>query len=274
MTYYSTRGGKSITSDSELYNRLTAIITDFIDRDYFKQKLKIYRTSQDREYVNTKSTGHIGFRVSPIDSWSNDKITKEKLFDTIEFFYKFISKPGEYGYKTDHTNWNYEDYLDYNETDGRKEYISEVNILLGAYGNGYELDDEGTILFIGDEKINFIDTDFPEYNDQNIDTVIHLAIKQWKNKDQSLDDKKQAIVKLANVFEYLKTEKALETVLTKKDTSDLFHIANKFSLRHHNTDQQSDYDKEIWYDWIFQFYLSTCIATLRMIKKNKERTKP
>ena len=31
MTYYSTRGGKSITSDSELYNRLTAIITDFIE---------------------------------------------------------------------------------------------------------------------------------------------------------------------------------------------------------------------------------------------------
>jgi len=269
MTYYSTRSGQSITNDSELFKRLAAIITDFIDRDYFKEKLRINSASQDREYVNTKSTGHIGFRVYPIDSWSNDKIAKEKLFDTIEFFYKFISKPGEYGYIKDHTNWDYEDYLDYNEADGKNEYRNEVNILLGAYREGYELDDKGTILFVGDETTNFIDTDFPEYNDQNIDSVIHLAIKQWRNKDQSLEEKKQAIVKLANVFEYLKKEKTLEKVLDKKDSSDLFQIANNFALRHHNPEQKSNYDPEIWYDWIFQYYLSTCIATLKLIKKNK-----
>jgi hypothetical protein len=269
MTYYSTRTGKSITNENEFHKRLVAILNDFFVRDYFKEKLKLYKLSKENEYVNTKSTGNIGIRVYPFDSWSNDLITKDNLFDTIEFFFKYISKPGEYGYKTDHTNWSYEDYLDYNSADGKNEFRSEVNILLGSYCEGYELNENGMILYLGDETSNFIDTDFPEYNDDNIDSVIHLAIKQWKNKNQSSDEKKQAIIKLANVFEYLKKEKSLESVLKQKDTSDLFQIANSFSLRHHNPNQKNDYDKEIWYDWIFQFYLATCIATLKMIKKNK-----
>lgn len=70
MTYYSTRSGKSITEENEFYQRLVAILTDFSERNYFKEKLKLYHSSQENEYVNTKSTGNIGIRVYPFNSWS------------------------------------------------------------------------------------------------------------------------------------------------------------------------------------------------------------
>ena len=106
---------------------------------------------------------------------------------------------------------------------------------------------------------------------KNIDPLIKKAIKQWKNRNQTLDEKKQAIINLANVFEFLKDEGTLGKVLNSKDTNDLFNIANNFSIRHYNKLQKTDYDIEIWYDWIIQFYLATCSTTLKLIKKNKSK---
>jgi hypothetical protein len=39
------------------------------------------------------------------------------------------------------------------------------------------------------------------------------------------------------------------------------------ALRHHNPQQKSSYDPEIWLDWMFYFYLSTIRAVLRMIER-------
>ena len=66
---------------------------------------------------------------------------------------------------------------------------------------------------------------------------------------------KKAILKLAGVLEYLKKDKILSQILDKGDSSDLFNIANRFGIRHHNPDQKTEYDKDIWYDWIFQYSL-------------------
>lgn len=269
MTFFTNRNGKKIIKELDLYIRFSAIMEDFEQRDYFKEKLKIHKNSKDSKFINTKSIGQIGFQIYPFNSWSHGNINKGNIFDAIEFLYPFVSKPGEYGALTDHTNWSYGDYLDYDNELGKQEFIDDVNSLLAAFNEGYELDKNGQILFRGDEDINFLDIDFPEYNEENIDSVIHLAIKQWKNKEQSIEEKKQAIIKLANVFEYLKKERTLEKVLNKKDMKDLFQIANDFALRHHNPYQKKEYDMEIWVDWIFQYYLSTCVATLKMIKKNK-----
>ena len=84
-------------------------------------------------------------------------------------------------------------------------------------------------------------------------------------------DRKNAIKELADCFEFLK--KDIKKVLNKKDESDLFEIANKFSIRHHNKDQKSNYDQNIWLSWIFHFYLATLHASLRLIEKNKNDLK-
>ena len=43
------------------------------------------------------------------------------------------------------------------------------------------------------------------------------------------------------------------------------NIANNFSLRHHNSDQIQNYDQDIWYSWIFHFYLAKYHAVIRLI---------
>jgi len=49
----------------------------------------------------------------------------------------------------------------------------------------------------------------------------------------------------------------------------LFNIANNFSIRHANEKQKNSYDKNIWYSWMFYFYIATIHALLR-IKERAE----
>lgn len=269
MEYYSVRSGIKIVLVKEFYERFSTMIEDYAGKDYFKEKLKVYHGSNDSNYINTKSKSHIGIGIYPFIQWQEENQKTNLVFDTIEFLYRFISKPGERGYVSNHTGWNTEDYLSYDNIEGKREFREDINILLKAFDQGYELQVDGMILFVGDETVNFINTEFPEYNENNIDNAIHLSIRWWKNRNQTLEDKKKAILKLAGVLEYLKKDGTLLEILEKKDSSDLFNIANNFGIRHHNPDQKTEYDKDIWYDWIFQYYLNTCIGVLKMIKKNK-----
>jgi hypothetical protein len=79
-----------------------------------------------------------------------------------------------------------------------------------------------------------------------------------------LDDRKEAIRELADVLEYVRPE--IKKHLDKKDENDIFNIANNFGIRHHNVDQKINYDKAIWYSWIFYYYLATLHAVLRISK--------
>ena len=60
-------------------------------------------------------------------------------------------------------------------------------------------------------------------------------------------------------------------MLTSKDESDLFNLANNFGIRHHKPDQKTDYDKPIWYSWMFYYYLSTIHACMRLIEKSEAK---
>jgi len=75
---------------------------------------------------------------------------------------------------------------------------------------------------------------------------------------------KQMVRTLADVLEYLKKE---GTRLPTKDDSDLFNIINNFDIRHHNRKQKGEYNKEIWYDWMFYTFLSSINVLLKLINK-------
>lgn len=271
MEYYSRRNKPEPISTAELHLRISALVEDYIIKDFFKDKLGITETTSNFDSINRKSLTQIGIHVFPIKSWLLSQIEKNRIFDTIEFLFQFISEPSGWEQKVSETNFFYYDYATYNPRNGKKLFIKDVNHILSAYENGFELTKEGEILFKGDDSQNFTDIEFPVYDLQNIDPLIKKAIKQWKNRNQTLDEKKQAIINLANVFEFLKDEGTLEKVLNSKDTKDLFNIANNFSIRHYSKLQKTDYDTEIWYDWIIQFYLATCTTTLKLINKNKPK---
>jgi hypothetical protein len=68
-------------------------------------------------------------------------------------------------------------------------------------------------------------------------------------------------------LEFIRPE--IEKNISSKDESDLFNIVNNFGIRHHNTKQKTNYDRNIWLSWMFYYYLATLHACLRIIKKQK-----
>ena len=89
---------------------------------------------------------------------------------------------------------------------------------------------------------------------------IQNAISKYMRHHATTSDKKDAIRELADVLEFLKKSGIR---LQKKDESDLFRIINNFDIRHHNKSQQGEYNKEIWYDWMFYTFLSSINVLLK-----------
>jgi len=62
-------------------------------------------------------------------------------------------------------------------------------------------------------------------------------------------------------------KKSQEKILHKEDERDLFEIANRFGIRHHNIDQKTDYDKDVFLSWIFYYYLASIHACVHLLKR-------
>lgn len=176
---------------------------------------------------------------------------------------------------TDETGWNYQDYLSYADEPGQKVFRDKVNAFLLEYKTGFELTNEGIILARGTDGLQrILDAEIIPYDEMNVDSKVRNAITKWRNRHLSLTEKKEAIRELADVFEWLKKTKNLGSILDSKDESALFDLANNFSIRHHNPNQKTNYDRVIWYSWIFHFYLATYHAAIRLLIKKEEKNRP
>ena len=173
---------------------------------------------------------------------------------------------------TTETGYNYEDYDSYDDQAGQEEFRNKANIFLADYKTGFELTKDGIILALGTDGLQHIlDAEIIPYDEANVDSKVRNAIAKWRNRHLSLSEKKEAIRELADVFEWLKKTKRLSSVLDRKDESAIFDIANNFGIRHHDPKQKTNYDRAIWYSWIFHFYLATYHAAIRLlIKKEKQ----
>jgi hypothetical protein len=130
---------------------------------------------------------------------------------------------------------------------------------------------EGEILALADNGLEglFEAPLPPKVDPNNVAARIEAARTKYRRYKSSMDERRDAIRDLADVLEYLRPQ--LKTVLTKKDEAALFDIANNFGIRHHNRQQKTDYDKVIWYSWMFYYYLATIHAALRLIERGAER---
>jgi hypothetical protein len=199
----------------------------------------------------------------PIESQLNN-YTEDDLFDVIEFLHDHCSKPIERTYHTwNDCGWHCEKF---EQESGQAEYREKINKILKIYEQGYELSSSGEILILPDSGLDaLLEAPLPSTNPDNVEARIEAARQKFRRHRASLDERRDAIRDLADVLEFLKPK--IKDVITSKDESDLFNLVNNFGIRHHNEKQKNEYDKAIWYSWMFYYYLATIHAVLRLIAK-------
>jgi hypothetical protein len=149
---------------------------------------------------------------------------------------------------------------------GRNTSEKLMSPILREYKDGFEISENGEILILSDNGLsNLFEADIPTNDNLNISDRINSAIIKFRRHKSTLEDRREAIRELADVLEFIRP--SIKQNLNKKDENDIFNIANNFGIRHHNKDQQTGYDKAIWYSWIFFYYLATIHAILRMANK-------
>jgi hypothetical protein len=242
----------------------------FRDKNYFKGKAGITQT-EFPEAIMYKAAIALTFQPFPITDtkgWMRQDLTEDHVFDTLEFLYDHVSRPGDIVPMTTETGFNYYDHDGYDDSIGRAEFRQIANSFLSDYKSGYELTEDGIILALGADGLRqILDADIPHYDEANVDSKVRNAITKWRNRHLSFEAKKEAIRELADVFEWLKKTKGLSAVLDSKDESAIFDLANNFAIRHHNPKQKTNYDPAIWYSWMFHFYLATYHAAVRLLIK-------
>lgn len=190
--------------------------------------------------------------------------TEDDFFDVIEFLYDHCSKVLN-GHYHSWNNFGYH-YEEFNDIEGQKYYRELLNPILREYKDGFEISDSGEILIVSDNGLSSLfEADIPTNDKDNISSKINAAILKFRRHKSTLDDRREAIRELADVLEFIRP--SIKQHLNKKDENDIFNIANNFGIRHHNKDQKNEYDKAIWYSWIFYYYLATLHAVMRMTNK-------
>ena len=273
--YYAERTGKDPTGGRLDLNALKSLYQTewgrWEEEGYFQEHFGFWCV--DQEFVKGTLGANIEakmmFSLGKPNLWPvPDRIcdyTEDDLFSVIEFMFDHISKPlagtmHQYGQCGVH--WH-----TFSGSAGQAEYRASVNALLARYRNGYELSSQGEVMEKGPEgTANLLTANLP-VEERNIRGRVASAITKFRRRQSTADDRRDAVRDLADVMEYLRPQ--LRDVLTKADESDLFNIANNFSIRHHNHKQKTDYDPAVWLSWMFYFYLATIHAGVRLIEKNK-----
>lgn len=274
--YYSVRTGKNPLSHGldlkAILELFQSLYLRFESEGYFQEHLGFYCIDEGFK------PGALGYDIdaailievrkrdmTPIGEkiWN---YAEDDLFDMIEFLYDHCSKPIDGNYHSyGDCGWHYQTF---DRNSGRKEFREKANKILSLYNEGYELSSDGEILTLPDAGLSgLFSAPLPNTDPDNIAARIASAQLKFRRSRSSMDDRRDAIRDLADVLEYLRPK--LKDVLLKKDEAALFEIANRFGFRHHDEKQQTDYDKPIFYSWIFYYYLATIHATIRLIEKNK-----
>ena len=191
-----------------------------------------------------------------------------RLFSVIEFLFDFVSEPEQkYYHGWDNCGWHSSCY---DKSKGQLKYREELNQILKDYNSGSELSKEGKVLQISPSGFETIVAETPKTSDpKDIDDRVFSAVAKYRRYSATVDDKKDAVRTLADVLEFLRKE---GIKFPDKDDDSLFQIINCFDVRHHNREQQGDYDKEVWYDWMFYTFLSSINALLKLETKHGLKT--
>ncbi len=193
--------------------------------------------------------------------------SEDELFTIIEMLYDNIGK----------YDWVQRKFVQENL---KSDFATQINSLLKLYGNGFMLETEhGIVMEIPNEALdNLMKTDIPESMSNETLTKLRTAVRQYykynSNEEEAFEIKKKAIALVADILESVRTD--LQNLLNEeyevnKNKHDklIFDIVNEFNIRHDNQRQKTEYSKDIWYDWMMQYYTSIILTYYRLLEKQK-----
>lgn len=275
--YYSVRTGKNLhstTYDLAILLRLFRdVYSSFDERDYFQEAFGYFCVD------NGEVPGSLG---NDIEAQMLRKLRRENLwpikdkcmeyseddlFDVVKFLFDHVSKPTEGDHHSySNCGWHYHKF---DAEAGRYEFRDELNAIFEDYKDGFELSNSGEILLKASSELEpLLLAGLVSDNPHDVEARVRAATLKFRRQRASWDERRDAIRDLVDVLEYLRPQ--LKEVLTKQDESDLFNIANNFGLRHHTKEQKTNYDKPVWYSWMFHYYLATIHAAVRLIEKSSK----
>lgn len=276
--YYAERmgltDGKLDIGLSELNEFFIQTYRFFKDKDYFdiaeKGVWRIMRFGDDEQIIppSFAPSPEIYFanqlqsaQVWPIWEYYQS-YTEEILFTVIEILYDHIAI---YDFQNSKIN-----------KDGPKEeYVEHINNVLRMYGEGYYFEPQnGFIMMLPNEVLK----NQLSYNGEDMTEEIYdklrTASEMFYRFDSNMELKKNAIKILTDILENVRGE--LKVLLNEKYQVNktehdklIFGIVNGFNIRHNRDDQKNNYSKEIWYDWMMQYYTSVIITYFRLINNSK-----
>ncbi|WP_416148948.1 hypothetical protein ACM26V_22200 [Salipaludibacillus sp. HK11] len=277
--YYAERNGlikNSISlSEDELISFFVQTYQYFHSKEYFKCATKgVWRSipySNDEELIIPPSLApapEVFFatrlqitQVWPIYEYA-ENYTEEILFTVIEILYDHIAI---YDYKKNELITE----------EPKAEFAEYINNILRMYNGGYYIEPtNGFIMKLPNEtlkqQLSYDGKEMPNEVFEQLST----ASSMYYRFDANLETKKKAINLLADILEkereYVKNLFNEEYEVPKNEHDKLiFGIVNGFNIRHNRADQKTDYSKEIWHDWMMQYYTSVIIAFYKL-KTNKE----
>ncbi len=201
------------------------------------------------------------------DLWPPDRSwqdwDQDALLTAVEFFYDHISKPTD-GWDHDYAHCGYHATA-FDAGAARAAYRVEVNGLVSQLEEGFELLEGGEVVRrapSGTEAL--LEGVPPPIAGKDYEVRVTSAVRKFRARSSSPDDRRDAVRDLADVLELLRPE--IKRVLSKKDDAAIFEIANNFAIRHYNAAQQKDYDP-VWLSWMFYFYLATIHAVAHFIRR-------
>ena len=272
--YYSERHGRrpasTVLTLDDLKRALNVYFGQLEDEGHFQEYLG-YRCV-DHDYVPGLAGSDPKTEILltlhkpnlwPIQSTISDW-TEDDLFDMIEFLYANISKPTERHFHSYYNcGWH---CTAFDRNAGRLAYREKVNRLLQVYDFGFTLSEPGEVLATPPTGLEpLLNAPLPKLDDDNVTGRVAAALRKYRHHRASIDQRRDAVRDLADVLEFMRPQ--LKKVLTSQDEKDLFNLANNFGIRHHNSDQKTHYDQEIWLNWLFFYYLATIHTAIRLIQK-------
>jgi hypothetical protein len=180
----------------------------------------------------------------------------EVLFDTLEFLHaEAVSEPDESG-------------IIFLKAQGQNEFRQRLKTDLALFAPPMEILDNGQIVEQAPGEMQDLITEpIADHVPQVLADPLRHAVEQYRRRGATEQAKRSALTQLAAVLEPLRHD--VREHLSSKDEKDLFHIVNRFSIRHNRPDQHRDYDASVWLDWMFYVYMATIRALLTVIDRGK-----